>query len=30
MELKSSGRNFPMEYLLIRLLRLRGLRSPSG
>lgn len=30
MELKSSGRNFPMEYLLVRLLRLRGLRSPSG
>jgi DNA polymerase III delta subunit len=30
MELKSSGRNFPMEYLLVRLLRLRGSRSPSG
>lgn len=30
MELKSSGRNFPMEYLLVRLLKLRGSRSPSG
>jgi len=28
-EIKSSGRNFPMEYLLIKLLRLQGLRSPS-
>ena len=29
-EIKSSGRTFPMEYLLLRLLRLRGSRSPSG
>lgn len=29
-EIKSSGRTFPMEYLLIKLLQLQGLRSPSG
>lgn len=29
-EIKSSGRNFPIEYLLARLLRLQGLHSPSG
>jgi DNA polymerase-3 subunit delta len=29
-EIKSSGRNFPMEYLLVKLLRLQGLHSPSG
>lgn len=28
-DIKSSGRTFPMEYLLIKLLRLQGLRSPS-
>jgi DNA polymerase-3 subunit delta len=28
-DIKSSGRNFPMEYLLIKLLRLQGSRSPS-
>ena len=28
-EIKSSGRSFPMEYLLIKLLRLQGLHSPS-
>ncbi len=29
-EIKSSGRHFPVEYLLVRLLRLQKLRSPSG
>jgi len=29
-EIKSSGRNYPMEYLLVKLLKLQGLRSPSG
>jgi DNA polymerase-3 subunit delta len=29
-EIKSSGRNYPMEYLLIKLLKLQRLRSPSG
>jgi DNA polymerase-3 subunit delta len=28
-EIKSSGRSFPMEYLLIKLLRLQGSHSPS-
>lgn len=28
-EIKSSGRSFPMEYLLVKLLRLQGLHSPS-
>jgi DNA polymerase-3 subunit delta len=29
-EIKSSGRTFPMEYLLTKLLRLQGSRSPSA
>lgn len=29
-EIKSSGRNYPIEYLLVKLLKLRRLRLPSG